>query len=209
MKTRAWAVMAGIAVAFAGASAHAGAYRVIGGAGEMCADLAQWANGKPSQVRPVAWTRVADLKPSLRAEIRHLSLDDGVTADAVYVVKQQGRRDLVFVNAKHSTYDYRDNLVFAADGGRQACFVNGAIYGNRHCQDFLHEQLPDECHGCDDSFEWRANWRMKTELLTWRGGVYAADIIANGPYIVLWKSPDGFYGDGDVYWEVAHCVLKR
>ena len=181
----------------------------------MCADLAQWANGKPSQIRPVTWTRVADLKPSLRAEIRHLSLNDEVTADAVYVVKaqgwvkEQGRRDLVFVNAKHSTYDYRDNLVFAAIGGRQTCFVNGAIYGNPHCQDALHEQVPDECHGCDDTFEWQANWRMKTELLTWRGGVYAADIIANGPYMVLWKSPDGFYATDDVYQEVAHCVLKR
>ncbi len=38
MKTRVWAVMAAITVAFAGTSAHAGAYRVIGGAGEMCGD---------------------------------------------------------------------------------------------------------------------------------------------------------------------------
>ena len=207
MKTGVW-IGAAMLIA-AGAQVHAGAYIITRNGGDVCAGVAAWANGRPSEVGAVAW-RTADKvgSPDARDRLKLREHLENVGGDMVFVQALAESRELVFVKTRRSTYDYRDNQVFvlSPEGGR-TCFVNGAINDNRYCQDELHEQLP----GSDADFQWQPGWRMKSELLTWRGQIYATDLIEGGPYIVVWKSPPGFRLDDESAPPPteAVCVLEK
>jgi len=208
--TRAIAIMSSIA-AFTSGQVQASSYGIVSGTDDICPELAKWADGKPSLVNAVPWQHFEAKSPSLPADLAHLALWQNVSIDAVFVFKTPLGSDVTFIRSKGSAYDYRDNLVSVASGGRQTCFVNGAINGNPLCQDELHEQLPSNCAACDTDFAWRPEWRLRTELLMWRDTVYAADIISNGPYVVLWKSPASFRLEDESAPpdQKALCVLKR
>lgn len=193
--------------------AWAGDYRILSSEGDICSDLAAWANGRPSQVRAVDWKALDKaVTPGVAAVLTHPKAQESGADDTFFMDAFGEGQGVVFMKSANSESDYRDNILYVISAnGQRTCFVNGAINGNRYCQDELHEQLPNNCAVCDANYQWQPQWRLKSELLVWRDTVYAADIIANGPYLVLWKSPARFrFADESAPRDAsALCVLER